>query len=239
MTQSQEIYVPLLHDPYIQGDSITRPFVLGQVSDLITNPYNQLNERNLPLFVANTDLSESRSDASNEGGKGVGTVSRSPHIQQISASRNISAASGKYKRFVPVAHAFAAMSKMPNTTVGCVILGEGFQVLSSGWSGAARGCRADVDERSTTRESRLTWGVHAEANAIANAARSGFSLLGSTLICTLMPCMTCAKLIVQAGIELVLCPVPTDDRWAAEFSLTRSLFAECDVDLIHYDQEPQ
>ena len=62
---------------------------------------------------------------------------------------------GKYKRFVPVALAFAAMSRMEGTKVGCVILGEGFQVLSSGWNGAPRGSDADVDERNATRESRL------------------------------------------------------------------------------------
>lgn len=141
----------------------------------------------------------------------------------------------KYKRFVPVAEAFAGMSKMPGTRVGCVILGDAGQVLSSGWNGAPRGCRADTDDRLSTRESRLDWTVHAEANAIANAARSGTCLDGGVMVVTLMPCMTCAKLIAQAGIECVVCPVPTDTRWADEFDLTRELFAECDIDLFHYD----
>ncbi len=144
---------------------------------------------------------------------------------------------GKYKRFVPVVTAFAAMSKLPGTKVGCVVLGDAFQVLATGWNGAPRNSTADHDERSAERETRLDWTVHAEANAIANAARSGTSVEGGTLICTLMPCMTCAKLVVQAGVKRVLCPEPGADteRWAAEFTLTRALFKECRLDLIHYD----
>lgn len=144
---------------------------------------------------------------------------------------------GRYLRFVPIAQAFAAMSKMPGTRVGCVILGHNREVLSSGWNGAPRGSKADTDDRLATRESRLDWVVHAEANAIANAARSGVTLDGATLICTLMPCMTCAKLIVQSGIDLVLCPAPGEDnaRWGREFDLTRTLLDECNVGLVHYD----
>lgn len=155
---------------------------------------------------------------------------------QIQLPKN-EAPMGKYARFVPVALAFAAMSKLPGTKVGCVILGKAYQVLSSGWNGAPRRSNADQDERLVDRETRLDWVVHAEANAIANAARSGMTLDGSTLICTLMPCMTCAKLIVQAGIERVLCPAPTEDnaRWGREFDLTRRLFAECGIVLHHYD----
>lgn len=144
---------------------------------------------------------------------------------------------GKYRRFVPVALAFASMSKMPGTKVGCLILGSAFQVLSSGWNGAARRSKADVDGRLADRATRLTWVVHAEANAIANAARSGTALDGGTLICTLMPCMACAKSIVQAGIMRVLCPRPTDIRWSSEFETARALFKECFVDLVYYDSD--
>lgn len=156
-------------------------------------------------------------------------------IEAQIASHQKAALLGKYKRFVPVSLAFAAMSRMPNTKVGCVILGEGFQVLSSGWNGAARGSRADVDGRLADRDRRLTWVCHAEANAIANAARSGTALNGGTLVVTLMPCMACAKSIVQAGIVRVLCPTPTDPRWEEDFGNARELFAECNVELVLYD----
>ncbi len=147
----------------------------------------------------------------------------------------------KYRRFVPVAESIANLSKMTGTRVGCVVLGEGFEMLSSGWNGAPRGSDADHsdDIRIATRESRLDWVCHAEANAIANAARSGTSLNYGTMIVTLMPCMTCAKLAVQAGIQRVICPAPDADneRWGREFDLTKQLFAEVGVQLDHYTKE--
>ena len=120
------------------------------------------------------------------------------------------------------------------TRVGAVILGEGFEVRSSGWNGAARGCDADKDWRTQDHDKRLLWAVHAEANAIANAARCGTPLAGSTLVVTHMPCMACAKLIVQAGIVQVLCPTPSIEfrrKWAVDFIAARELFMECGVSI--------
>jgi len=145
---------------------------------------------------------------------------------------------GKYRRFLPVALAFAAMSKDASTKVGAVILGPSFEVRSSGWNGAPRGSKADEDQRSKTREEKLYWTAHAEANAIVNAARVGTPLEGSTLVCTHIPCMACAKLIVQAGIKSVYTPKPSGEfapRWREEFERSRALFLECGVSMIEFD----
>ena len=47
--------------------------------------------------------------------------------------------------------------------------------------------------------------AHAEQNAIAQAARFGVALNGSTIYCYMTPCYTCAKSIIAAGIEKVVC----------------------------------
>ncbi|MCK5840366.1 MAG: cytidine/deoxycytidylate deaminase family protein [Bacteroidales bacterium] len=47
--------------------------------------------------------------------------------------------------------------------------------------------------------------VHAEQNAICQAARLGISLHGGTLYCKMTPCRTCAMLIINCGIERVVC----------------------------------
>lgn len=147
---------------------------------------------------------------------------------------------GKYKRFWPVVKATAQMSKYPGTKVGALVLGGRFETLASGWNGAARGSKADEDGRLDDRATRLLWAVHAEANAIANAAARGVPLLGSTMLSTLMPCMACAKLIVQAGIRCVICPEPAGEeasRWSEEFTATRELFIECGVELHTFKEE--
>lgn len=144
---------------------------------------------------------------------------------------------GKYRRFMPIAQAFAAMSKYPGTRVGAVVLGPGYEMRASGWNGAPRGCRADEDGRLDDRDERLMWATHAEANAIANAARTGTALMGSTMVVTHTPCMACAKSIVQAGITRVISPAPDADferKWAEDFKRTRALFEECGVHFIEF-----
>lgn len=147
---------------------------------------------------------------------------------------------GKYKRFMPIVQAVAGMSKSPTTKVGAIVLGPGFEIRSTGWNGAPRGSDADVDGRTATRESRLIWASHAEANAVSNAARCGVSLDCCVMVVTHTPCMACAKLIVQSGIRGVICPEPTGDfaeRWRHEFNRGRELFAECGVELIEFSTE--
>jgi dCMP deaminase len=65
---------------------------------------------------------------------------------------------------------------------------------------------------------------HAELNAIANAARFGVPLEGSTLYCHMTPCYTCAKMIVNAGIKRVVCNM---DYHASDRS--KEIFKEANV----------
>jgi dCMP deaminase len=47
--------------------------------------------------------------------------------------------------------------------------------------------------------------VHAEANAIAQAAKYGIGIDGATLYCKMEPCLDCTKLLISAGIKRVVC----------------------------------
>src|SRR3989344_1034251 len=72
--------------------------------------------------------------------------------------------------------------------------------------------------------------IHAEQNAIVQAARIGISLDGGTLYCKMTPCYTCAKLIANAGIIRV---VALNDYHVGQ--RTKKLFKECGItfDLIN------
>ena len=144
---------------------------------------------------------------------------------------------GKLIRFLPVAESIAQMSRDPSTKVGALIFGPGYEIRSSGWNGAPRGCKADVDHRYQKREEKLWWVAHAELNAITNAARTGTPTEGCALLVTRMPCMKCAVAVVQAGIRVVVCPdysVGFSERWAADIERTKKLFAETGVSLVTY-----
>lgn len=146
----------------------------------------------------------------------------------------------KYLKFLNVAKAISELSKDPSTKVGAVLIGPDREGGPWGYNGAPRGCSADEDERYETREERLAWVTHAEANALLAAARSGFRTSGCTMVVTHTPCMNCAKSIVQAGIHRVVFPSPDPEfakRWAEDMSRSRRLFHECGVDVVEIDHK--
>lgn len=113
-----------------------------------------------------------------------------------------------------VAEAWSEQSTCSRMSVGCVVALDG-RTLSSGFNGAPRGmphcnhecdCTDFVDDHWEDCASGPNGcvAVHAEANAIAFAARHGIALLGSTLYTTLTPCVKCAQLIVNAGVARVV-----------------------------------
>jgi dCMP deaminase len=88
--------------------------------------------------------------------------------------------------------------------VGAVIAKDG-RVISTGYVGAPSGLPHCLEVGCDISEfSGCIRTVHAEANAIAWAARNGLATDGSTLYCTHSPCANCAKLIINAGIERVV-----------------------------------
>lgn len=100
--------------------------------------------------------------------------------------------------------AFAASerSTCQRRQVGAIIAREG-RPLSIGYAGSPPGFPHCTPETCNSEKPCVNT-THAEANAIAWAARTGVSVEGATLYCTLSPCDSCAKLILAAGIGLVI-----------------------------------
>lgn len=109
-----------------------------------------------------------------------------------------------------MAYVMAGRGTCGRAQVGCVIALDG-RVLSTGYNGAPRGmphCDHPPGERSSDRPADAepcATSVHAEANAIAFAARYGVGLGDAVLYTTLSPCVTCAQLIVNCGVQRVVC----------------------------------
>ncbi|HZR35696.1 MAG TPA: deaminase [Nevskia sp.] len=141
----------------------------------------------------------------------------------------------------------AHMSKDPSTQVGCVIIGPDRETLSDGFNGFPRGI-ADAPERLDHRETKLRLMVHAEINAVCNAARIGTSLKGSTLYlaCTDhsgqvwggAPCTRCTVELIQAGIaRIVTVPFkPGPSKWGADIAFARQLLAEAGVEYVELER---
>ena len=142
------------------------------------------------------------------------------------------------RKFISIARLTASWSKDPRTKVGCIIVDDDHNQLSGGFNGFPRGV-AD-DGRLEDRETKLKIVVHAEANAVATAARNGHSLKGSTAYITLPPCCQCASLLIQAGVKKVVFPhrFLTDDShpgWSDSFKSAEDLLIEAGVQCAWYD----
>lgn len=139
-------------------------------------------------------------------------------------------------KFIPIAQAIASLSKDPSTKVGAVVVDDDGTILSVGYNGFPRGVEDDP-KRYSHRGTKLELISHAEANAVAQAARVGARLLGSTLVVTsLHPCSNCAKLIIQAGIKKVIAPtINPMSSWLQEWEIATKMFIEADVDVEFYE----
>lgn len=106
--------------------------------------------------------------------------------------------------YMDIAQTMAMRSTCLRGQVGCAIVLDN-RFVSCGYNGAPPGqphctpetCRMGADKSGCARS------IHAEANAIAFAARQGISTRGGTMYCTHSPCYDCAKLLGSAGIVKV------------------------------------
>ncbi len=112
--------------------------------------------------------------------------------------------------FMDITALVAQRSTCTRRAVGAIIVKDK-RVLSTGYNGAPSGIRHCIDI-GCLRESlnvpsgerhELCRGIHAEQNAIIQAAYHGVSVKGAALFCTNLPCSICTKMIINAGITKI------------------------------------
>ena len=133
------------------------------------------------------------------------------------------------ERFVRLAHEVATWSKDPGTKVGAVLIQER-RIIATGYNGFPVGISDDFS-RYENRELKLAYTVHAEVNAILNAAKNGAQTNGSALYVTFPPCVRCASSVIQAGVKRVVCPTveSAPERWRADFELGYDVMKEAKI----------
>jgi len=105
--------------------------------------------------------------------------------------------------------------------VGAVLVKDK-RVLTTGYNGAPRGlphcleagCLRDKLKIPSGERIEICRGVHAEQNALVQAASFGVNVAGSILYCTNQPCITCAKLLINAGIKEIYAKDSYPDKLA-------------------------
>jgi len=134
-----------------------------------------------------------------------------------------------------IAVAISNKSKDPQRKVGAYITTPDDSPVSLGYNGFVRGAD-DSKYRIMSVEEKLDATVHAEVNAIFNAARRGVSTLDTIMYCTLFPCPKCALAIIQAGIKVVVAPdtesLEPHSKWSAAMKISKKYFEDAKVKLV-------
>ena len=126
--------------------------------------------------------------------------------------------------FMEMAKLAAKRSTCLRRQVGAVIV-QDKHVLSTGYNGAPKGiahcseiggCYREQHNIPSGERHELCRALHAEQNAIIQAANYGQSIEGATIYITHQPCVICAKMIINAGIDRIVVDEGYPDEMAVE-----------------------
>jgi dCMP deaminase len=105
--------------------------------------------------------------------------------------------------FMNIANEVASRSTCDRKHVGAVIVRDK-SILATGYNGSVRGLGHCDDEGHLMEDGHCVRTVHAEANAIVQAARNGMRIDGASITVTASPCWGCFRLIANAGIVRIV-----------------------------------
>ena len=139
--------------------------------------------------------------------------------------------------FLKITDLVATRSTCLRRHVGAVLVLEK-RILATGYNGAPSGlvhcldvgCLREREEIPSGQRQELCRGIHAEQNAIIQAARHGISISGSVLYCTTQPCVTCTKMLINAGVTRILYL----EGYADE--LSRRMIEEAGIDAVKVER---
>ncbi len=145
------------------------------------------------------------------------------------------------RRFMEMANLVSSWAScfQEGRKIGAVIVKDK-RVMTTGYNGAPQGVKTCVERGKCLRRElnipsgtrqEMCYAVHAEQNAIVQAAKLGVSIDGSTLYCTHQPCILCAKMIANVGIRRVVYEKGYPDAFSLE------ILEEAGVAVERYPQE--
>lgn len=142
--------------------------------------------------------------------------------------------------FMKMAQVISERSTCLRRQVGAVIVKDK-QILSTGYNGsptglqhcAEVGCLRQKLQIPSGERTEICRAVHAEQNALVQAAKFGVKIEGAVIYITHQPCVLCTKMIINAGIKQVIYANPYPD------ALAQQLAEEAELELIHLSWEEE
>ncbi len=132
--------------------------------------------------------------------------------------------------FIAIARLVSERSTCLRRKVGAILVREK-RILCTGYNGAPHGllhcekvgCLRDELRIPAGERIEICRGIHAEQNTLVQAAAFGISVSGATLYCTHAPCITCAKMLINAGIREFVIADDYPDDFARSFLVEASV----------------
>ena len=143
-----------------------------------------------------------------------------------------------HEYFMQITELVSTRSTCLRRRVGAVIVRDR-RILTTGYNGPPRnivhcedrgGCLRDELKIPSGQRMELSRAIHAEQNAIIQAAKVGISIQDSTLYVTTHPCFTCAKMLINAGVQEII----YKEGYPDEFS--REILKEAGIRVIQFDK---
>jgi dCMP deaminase len=133
--------------------------------------------------------------------------------------------------FMNIAREVSTRATCDRKHVGAVVVRDR-SILATGYNGSIRGLAHCDEEGHLMEDGHCVRTVHAEANAVAQAARNGSRIDGATLYVTASPCWACFRLVANAGITRIVFGEFYRDPKIFEFS------RELGIDLVDLSPSP-
>ena len=144
-------------------------------------------------------------------------------------------------RFMTLTKEIAKWSSCLRREVGAIIV-KNNRILATGYNGAPQDIMS-CKERNTCLRNELNiesgthaeicYAIHAEQNAVIQAAKMGISIDGATIYVTHRPCSVCARILINAGIKRVVYDVDYPDDF------TLKLFKQANVEFVKYEPKKE
>ena len=131
--------------------------------------------------------------------------------------------------FMNIAHEVASRATCDRKHVGAVIV-RGKTILSTGYNGSIRGLPHCNDAGHEMENDHCVRTIHAEANAIVQAARNGINIDNSEIYISASPCYNCFKMIANAGLQKIYYAEFYRDERIKEHA------KELDIELVHLEK---
>lgn len=122
----------------------------------------------------------------------------------------------------------------PDTQVGCSLYNHVMGDLRciTGFNRFPKG--VEITEERKQRPAKYQWICHAEVDAMTRAACAGIPLKGGVMFLPWFPCVDCAKMVIQAEIQTLVCYKPDVDnpKWGEEFKVAIQMLSESGTEVL-------